>query len=252
MRSWPCRVCAVGRAASIRETDTPTVKTPDDPGASIARVLCTADGSGLIRQDTARSRCARRMRRRTAPSRFPTGRSCSTAPYCPSAAARRRWVWLFAPDVTDDALNDPASYTAASGKPAVLTVGDVNGDGVINAQDALAIRTACAGETTPAANVLLAMDADLNGRVDAQDVRAVADTALYRAHGAARSAGGRNMKSFRTKKNLAIALSVLLVAAIVVLCIALRQKSDADVDPTLTLVCARRRMPTVCAQSMWS
>ena len=63
-------------------------------------------------------------------------------------------MWLFAPDVTDDALNDPASYTAASGKPAVLTVGDVNGDGVINAQDALAIRTACAGETTPAANVL--------------------------------------------------------------------------------------------------
>ena len=86
------------------------------------------------------------------------------------------WVWLFAPDVTDDALNDPASYTAASGKPAVLTVGDVNGDGVINAQDALDIRTACAGETTPAANVLLAMDADLNGRVDAQDVRAVADS----------------------------------------------------------------------------
>ena len=58
----------------------------------------------------------------------------------------------------------------------MLTVGDVNGDGVINAQDALTIRTACAGETTPAANVLLAMDADLNGRVDAQDVRAVADS----------------------------------------------------------------------------
>ena len=56
------------------------------------------------------------------------------------------------------------------------------------------------------------------------------------------------MKSFRTKKNLAIALSVLLVAAIVVLCIALRQKSDADVDPTLTLVCT----PAVCARSMWS
>ena len=81
--------------------------------------------------------------------------------------------------MTDDALNDPASYTAASGKPAVLTVGDVNGDGVINAQDALAIRTACAGETTPAANVLLAMDADLNGCVDAQDVRAVADSFVY-------------------------------------------------------------------------
>lgn len=45
------------------------------------------------------------------------------------------------------------------------------------------------------------------------------------------------MKSFRTKKNLAIALSVLLVAAIVVLCIALRQKSVADTDPTLTLTC---------------
>ena len=29
------------------------------------------------------------------------------------------------------------------------------------------------------ANVLLAMDADLNGRVDAQDVRAVADSFVY-------------------------------------------------------------------------
>ena len=54
------------------------------------------------------------------------------------------------------------------------------------------------------------------------------------------------MKSFRTKKNLAIALSVLLVAAIVVLCIALRQKSDADVDPTLTLVCTPADADGVC------
>ena len=30
-----------------------------------------------------------------------------------------------------------------------------------------------------AANVLLTMDADLNGRVDAQDVRAVADSFVY-------------------------------------------------------------------------
>ena len=54
------------------------------------------------------------------------------------------------------------------------------------------------------------------------------------------------MKSFRTKKNLAVALSVLLVAAIVVLCIALRQKSDADVDPTLTLVCTPADADGVC------
>ena len=54
------------------------------------------------------------------------------------------------------------------------------------------------------------------------------------------------MKPFWTKKNLAIALSVLLVAAIVVLCIALRQKSDADVDPTLTLVCATADADGVC------
>ena len=54
------------------------------------------------------------------------------------------------------------------------------------------------------------------------------------------------MKPFWTKKNLAIALSVLLVAAIVVLCIALRQKSDADVDPTLTLVCAPADADGVC------
>lgn len=45
------------------------------------------------------------------------------------------------------------------------------------------------------------------------------------------------MKAFWTKKNLAVVLAVLLVAAVVVLCITLRQKSVEDTDPTLTLVC---------------
>lgn len=45
------------------------------------------------------------------------------------------------------------------------------------------------------------------------------------------------MKAFWTKKNLAIVLAVLLVAAVVVLCFALRQKDVADTDPTLTLAC---------------
>ena len=45
------------------------------------------------------------------------------------------------------------------------------------------------------------------------------------------------MKTFRTKKNLAIVLAVLLVVVVVVLCITLRQKSVADTDPTLTLTC---------------
>lgn len=42
------------------------------------------------------------------------------------------------------------------------------------------------------------------------------------------------MKTFWTKKNIAIVLAVLLVAAVVVLCIALRQKSVEDTEPTLT------------------
>lgn len=45
------------------------------------------------------------------------------------------------------------------------------------------------------------------------------------------------MKTFWTKKNLAIVLAVLLVVVVVVLCITLRQKSVADTDPTLTLTC---------------
>ena len=52
----------------------------------------------------------------------------------------------------------------------------VNADGVINAQDALNIRTACAASTVPETQLLLTMDVDLNGRVDAQDVRALADS----------------------------------------------------------------------------
>ena len=45
------------------------------------------------------------------------------------------------------------------------------------------------------------------------------------------------MKTFRTKKNIAIVLAVLLVVVVVVLCITLRQKSVADTDPTLALTC---------------
>ena len=54
-------------------------------------------------------------------------------------------------------------------------------------------------------------------------------------YGAAHGAGGRTMKTFLTKKNIAIVLAVLLVVVVVVLCIALRQKRVADTDPTLTL-----------------
>ena len=43
------------------------------------------------------------------------------------------------------------------------------------------------------------------------------------------------MKTFLTKKNIAIVLAVLLVVVVVVLCITMRQKSVADTDPTLTL-----------------
>ena len=45
------------------------------------------------------------------------------------------------------------------------------------------------------------------------------------------------MKTFLTKKNLAIVLAVLLVVAVVVLCITLWQKRVEDTDPTLTLAC---------------
>ena len=78
--------------------------------------------------------------------------------------------------MTDDALNDTENYTVTDGKGPVLTVGDGNADGVINAQDALNIRTACADSKTPATELLLTMDVNLDGRVDAQDVRALADS----------------------------------------------------------------------------
>ena len=54
------------------------------------------------------------------------------------------------------------------------------------------------------------------------------------------------MKTFWTKKNLAIVLAVLLVVVVVVLCITLRQKSVADTDPTLTLTCQSADADGVC------
>ena len=44
------------------------------------------------------------------------------------------------------------------------------------------------------------------------------------------------MKSFRTKKNLAIALSVLLVAANKVKYIKMKKKKDPDIDTKMTLM----------------
>ena len=44
------------------------------------------------------------------------------------------------------------------------------------------------------------------------------------------------MKTFLTKKNIAIVLAVVLLVAVVVLCISLRQKRVEDPDPTLTVV----------------
>lgn len=165
-----------GQSSLYQETDTPTIETPAEPDASLARVLCTADGSGLIPAGYRTAAVCPPDASADSTVTFSDGTQLLYSPVLSERSGTPTWVWLFAPDVTDDMLNDPASYTVADGKGPVLTVGDVNADGVINAQDALAIRTACAGETTPAADVLLVMDADLNGRVDAQDVRAVADS----------------------------------------------------------------------------
>ena len=165
-----------GQSSLYQETDTPTIETPAEPDASLARVLCTADGSGLIPAGYRTAAVCPPDASADSTVTFSDGTQLLYSPVLSERSGTPTWVWLFAPDVTDDMLNDPASYTVVDGKGPVLTVGDVNADGVINAQDALDIRTACAGETTPAADVLLAMDADLNGRVDAQDVRAVADS----------------------------------------------------------------------------
>lgn len=54
------------------------------------------------------------------------------------------------------------------------------------------------------------------------------------------------MKTFLTKKNIAIVLVVLLVVAVVVLCITLRQKRVADTDPTLTLACQSMDADGMC------
>ena len=209
------------RAAFIQETDLrPRSRRPTNPARRSQRVLTARRTAKrpLSWQDTARLGGVPADASATAPSkRFSDkGRSCSTAPFCPERSGTPTWVWLCT-DVTDDALNDPAAAPRQAGSLPCFTVGDVNGDGVINAQDALAIRTACAGETTPAANVLLAMDADpqrLRGRAGC----ARGGRQLCGRYGAARSAGGRNMKSFRTKRILPLrSKRPAFVAAIVVI-----------------------------------
>ena len=165
-----------GQSGLYQETDAPAVETPAEPDEPVARVLCTADGSGLI--PAGYRTVAVCLPDVTAESTitFSDGTQLLYSPVLSERSDTPTWVWLFAPDVTDDALNDTANYTVTDGKGPVLTVGDGNGDGVINAQDALNIRTACAGSTVPAVERLLTMDVNLDGRVDAQDVRALADS----------------------------------------------------------------------------
>ncbi len=165
-----------GQSSLYQETDTPTVKTPAEPDEPVARVLCTADGSGLILAGYRTVAVCPPDASADSAVTFSDGTQLLYSPVLSERSGTPTWVWLFAPDVTDDALNDPASYTVTDGKGPVLTVGDGNADGVINAQDALNIRTACADSKTPATELLLTMDVNLDGRVDAQDVRALADS----------------------------------------------------------------------------
>ena len=165
-----------GQSGLYQETDAPTVETPAEPDEPVARVLCTADGSGLI--PAGYRTVAVCLPDVTADSTvtFSDGTQLLYSPVLSERSDTPTWVWLFAPDVTDDALNDTENYTVTEGKGPVLTVGDGNADGVINAQDALNIRTACADSKAPATELLLTMDVNLDGRVDAQDVRALADS----------------------------------------------------------------------------
>ena len=165
-----------GQSGLYQETDAPTVETPAEPDEPVARVLCTADGSGLI--PAGYRTVAVCLPDVTADSTvtFSDGTQLLYSPVLSERSDTPTWVWLFAPDVTDDALNDTENYTVTDGKGPVLTAGDGNADGVINAQDALNIRTACADSKAPATELLLTMDVNLDGRVDTQDVRALADS----------------------------------------------------------------------------
>ena len=165
-----------GQSGLYQETDAPTVETPAEPDEPVARVLCTADGSGLIPAGYRTVAVCLPDAAADSTVTFSDGTQLLYSPVLSERSDTPTWVWLFAPDVTDDALNDTASYTVTEGKGPVLTAGDVNADGVINAQDALNIRTACAASTVPETQLLLTMDVDLNGCVDAQDVRALADS----------------------------------------------------------------------------
>ena len=165
-----------GQSGLYQETDAPTVETPAEPDEPVARVLCTADGSGLIPAGYRTVAVCLPDAAADSTVTFSDGTQLLYSPVLSERSDTPTWVWLFAPDVTDDALNDTANYTVTEGKGPVLTAGDVNADGVINAQDALNIRTACAASTVPETQLLLTMDVDLNGRVDAQDVRALADS----------------------------------------------------------------------------
>ena len=165
-----------GQSGLYQETDAPTVETPAEPDEPVTRVLCTADGSGLIPAGYRTVAVCLPDAAADSTVTFSDGTQLLYSPVLSERSDTPTWVWLFAPDVTDDALNDTANYTVTEGKGPVLTAGDVNADGVINAQDALNIRTACAASTVPETQLLLTMDVDLNGRVDAQDVRALADS----------------------------------------------------------------------------
>ena len=110
-----------GQSGLYQETDAPAVETPAEPDEPVARVLCTADGSGLI--PAGYRTVAVCLPDVTADSTvtFSDGTQLLYSPVLSERSDTPTWVWLFAPDVTDDALNDTENYTVTEGKGPVLT-----------------------------------------------------------------------------------------------------------------------------------
>ena len=86
------------------------------------------------------------------------------------------YVAMMSTENTLTELNKIANYTFAEGTPDALTFGDVNNDGVINAQDALNTVNAWMRKgDAPAENTMLAMNVNGDSRINTFDALGIVD-----------------------------------------------------------------------------
>jgi hypothetical protein len=168
------------RAPSIEAISKPSVTRASISSGeftAVARVLFSGDGSDLIGAGMA----AAAVEFQGLPAgRVPSldGAQLYASPQLTSRGDGPTYVLLYPGRDGLGLLEDASSYSLSEGAAETLLFGDVNGDGIINAQDALGALALWLRKSAPLAAQLLSANADANGAVNLADALSIKESFL--------------------------------------------------------------------------